>query len=456
MSCQPFFGETNNHRPALIVMLTHNDFTVMDAAEIFERCKDSRAKCWGFKEHPLPLPQMKELYSRMKSCGKTTFLEVVAYTEEEGLHGAQMAAECGCDILMGTCFHDSINDYCKNHNLKYMPFVGQIVGRPSILSGSIEDMIAEARKYVGKGAFGIDLLAYRYTGDAVELSRKLINSINAPVCLAGSIDSYKRLQEVKELSPWTFTIGSAFFEKKFGEAFSTQIDRVCDYMDGINEVVDYYDTIAGDYDQSRFNNSYGQFIDAEERKVLDKLIDTKAPTQRLEIACGTGRLTNYATHGLDASSEMMKIAIKQHPRVQFKQASATDTGYQDASFDLVYSFHLLMHLDSDTIQKIFSEVHRILKPGGRFIFDIPSKKRRHLLHHSQESWHGGTELSSDELKQLVKGSFEIASEHGVMMLPIHKLPSGVRNSLKGLDYFFANGWMKEYSSYIIFELTKLS
>ena len=43
-----------------------------------------------------------------------------------------------------------------------------------------------------------------------------------------------------------------------------------------------------------------------------------------------------------------------------------------------------------------------------------------------------------------------------MMLPIHKLPSGVRNSLKGLDYFFANGWMKEYSSYIIFELTKLS
>ena len=47
MSCQPFFGETNNHRPALIVMLTHNDFTVMDAAEIFERCKDSRAKCWG-------------------------------------------------------------------------------------------------------------------------------------------------------------------------------------------------------------------------------------------------------------------------------------------------------------------------------------------------------------------------------------------------------------------------
>jgi phosphoribosylformimino-5-aminoimidazole carboxamide ribonucleotide (ProFAR) isomerase len=63
------------------------------------------------------------------------------------------------------------------------------------------------------------------------LSRQLINSINAPVCLAGSIDSYQRLQEVKDLSPWTFTIGSAFFEKKFGEAFTDQIDRVCNYIE---------------------------------------------------------------------------------------------------------------------------------------------------------------------------------------------------------------------------------
>ena len=112
-----------------------------------------------------------------------------------------------------------------------MPFVGHIEGRPSVLSGTIEGMIAEAREYVCKGAFGIDLLAYRYTGCAVELSRQLINSINAPVCLAGSIDSYERLQEVKQLSPWTFTIGSAFFEKKFGDEFINQIDRVCDYIE---------------------------------------------------------------------------------------------------------------------------------------------------------------------------------------------------------------------------------
>lgn len=44
----------------------------------------------GFKEVGIPLDEMKELYSYMKQCGKTTFLEVVAYTEEECMEGAKM------------------------------------------------------------------------------------------------------------------------------------------------------------------------------------------------------------------------------------------------------------------------------------------------------------------------------------------------------------------------------
>lgn len=216
--------------PQLIVMLTHNDFTVSNAADIFEQCRSSKARFWGFKEHPLPIAEMKSLYNRMKECGKTTFLEVVAYTEEEGLEGARMAVECGCDVLMGTIFHDSINQFCRSHNLKYMPFVGTITGRPSVLDGTIEGMIAEAKEYIAKGAYGIDLLGYRFTGDAVKLNADFVREVPAPVCLAGSIDSYTRLDEVKAANPWSFTIGSAFFEKRFGHDFSDQIDSVCDYI----------------------------------------------------------------------------------------------------------------------------------------------------------------------------------------------------------------------------------
>lgn len=219
------------NKPELIVMLTHHDHTVENAREIFAQCKDSMARYWGFKEEGLPLDQMKDLFAYMKACGKTTVLEVVAYTEQACLDGARMAAECGCDILMGTLFFDSVNEFCRAHGLKYMPFVGRITGRPSVLEGTMEEMVAEAKAYLQKGVCGFDLLGYRYTGDAVALNRAFTAQVDAPVCLAGSVNSYSRLDEVKEAAPWAFTIGGAFFENCFGGTFAEQIDKVCRYME---------------------------------------------------------------------------------------------------------------------------------------------------------------------------------------------------------------------------------
>ena len=216
--------------PELIVMLTYNDLTVQNAFDIFEQCKDSKAKYWGFKEEGLPLEQMKKLYAYMKECGKITGLEVVAYTEEECLAGAEMAIACGCDMLMGTIFSDSVNELCQKHDLKYLPFVGKVTERPSILEGTAEEMIEEANRYLAKGVYGIDLLGYRYTGDATALNKQFVAGVNAPVCLAGSVNSFQRLDEIKDASPWSFTIGSAFFDNKFNGTFCEQINKVCDYM----------------------------------------------------------------------------------------------------------------------------------------------------------------------------------------------------------------------------------
>lgn len=217
--------------PELIVMLTHRDRTVSNAAEVFEDCKNTPVKVWGMKEESLPLSDMKKLFAYMKELGKTTALEVVAYTEKESLDGAKMAAECGCDILMGTVFSDSVNDFCRENRLVYTPFVGKIKERPSVLEGTVEEMISEAQIYIAKGVFGIDLLGYRYTGNALELNRKFVASVNAPVCIAGDVNSFGRLDEIKEYRPWSFTIGGAFFEHKFGASFESQIRTVIDYME---------------------------------------------------------------------------------------------------------------------------------------------------------------------------------------------------------------------------------
>lgn len=134
-------------------------------------------------------------------------------------------------FLCGTIYFDSINKYCKENNLKYMPFVGKVVERPSILEGDIEDIINEANNLLKKGVYGFDLLGYRFNGNATELNKKFVSQVNAPVCIAGSINTYKRLDELKEASPWAFTIGGAFFEERFGNDFNEQINKVCKYIE---------------------------------------------------------------------------------------------------------------------------------------------------------------------------------------------------------------------------------
>ncbi|MCM1377525.1 MAG: hypothetical protein NC097_03845 [Clostridium sp.] len=221
MSCEP---------PRLVVMLTYNDFTVDNAEEIFDQCRDSKAQFWGMKESPLSIDRMKSLYMKMRDSGKTTLLEVVCYDEESGMRGAEIAAECGVDILMGTMFYPSIAKFCKSHNIKYMPFVGDIEGRPSVLKGEMDGIVRQAEEAIRCGADGIDILGYRYEGDPVALNKTLVKGCPADVCIAGSIDSFQRLDEVRQTGAWGFTIGSAFFDNKFGGSFAEQINKVVDYL----------------------------------------------------------------------------------------------------------------------------------------------------------------------------------------------------------------------------------
>lgn len=216
--------------PRLIVMLTQNDKTVKNAIEIFKQSQSSRALYWGMKEEGIPFEEMKKLYAMMKQAGKKTVLEVVAYSEEECLKGAKIAAECGCDILMGTLFFESVNQFCKEYEIAYMPFIGRVTQRPSVLEGSVKEMVEEAKEYLKKGVFGFDLLGYRYRGNAEQLNEELVNQISAPVCIAGSIDSFERLDQIMKISPWGFTIGGAFFEEKFGTGFLEQVNIVLDYI----------------------------------------------------------------------------------------------------------------------------------------------------------------------------------------------------------------------------------
>jgi hypothetical protein len=206
--------------PKLILMFTLNDMTVPDAIDYFEQVKDLPVDFFGFKELGLTPDKMTILNDKIHNAGFKSFLEVVEYEEEAILSPAKMAIDMGFDYLMGTIYFPSIWDIVgkdSKKKIKYFPFFGKIYDRPSILDGTIDELVNEAKKLEALGADGFDLLLYRYKYPEKinELISRVVKEIKVPVVSAGSINSWERLQATIDQKVWGFTIGGAFFEKKF-------------------------------------------------------------------------------------------------------------------------------------------------------------------------------------------------------------------------------------------------
>lgn len=162
---------------------------------------------------------------------------------------------------------------------------------------------------------------------------------------------------------------------------------------------DYYDRIADDYDGSRFGNSYGRYIAAQERRILERWLPAAGGGARvLDLACGTGRFLDLATTGLDASGRMLRVAARSSRGKVLVQSNALSMPWRDGSFDAVFSLHLFMHLRPATVAGVLDECHRILKPGGVMVFDMPSATRRRMLGFRAQGWHGSTSESLAGLK----------------------------------------------------------
>ncbi|MCW3837994.1 methyltransferase domain-containing protein [Sphingomonas canadensis] len=198
-------------------------------------------------------------------------------------------------------------------------------------------------------------------------------------------------------------------------------------------IVDYYDRLAPEYDSDRFAGTYGRFVDEQERAILGATRGLSGAV--LDVGCGTGRLTGFATHGCDASAESVRIATAKHPGKQFEVADATAAlPFADASFDGATCFHVLMHLDGPSVAGLLAQVARVLKPGGVFVVDCASATRRGLGRRRADGWHGSTSLTQGEFAALGRAAgLELERMDGTLMLPIHRLPAALRMPLRPLD-----------------------
>jgi len=217
----------------------------------------------------------------------------------------------------------------------------------------------------------------------------------------------------------------------------------------------YYEELASEYDRSRFNNSYGRYIDSQEREILSRWLDSSQKQSVLDLACGTGRFLSFATAGLDLSTRMIEVAKTKYPDKELIQASASQIPIESGEYDAVFALHLFMHLSKAKIQTIINECYRIIRPNGILIFDIPSALRRKLISYQAEDWHGATSFFMEDIHQLCTGKWQIEELVGVNFFPIHRFPQTTRPLLLPLDKFLCNSSLKLISSYYLVKFIKI-
>ena len=214
-----------------------------------------------------------------------------------------------------------------------------------------------------------------------------------------------------------------------------------------NLIQDYYNQLASKYDDNRFNNTYGQYLHAQEQVILKRILKGISKDLILDMGCGTGRFLEFAHHGVDFSEGMLQEAKSKFPNRQLKIGDIRQLPFEDNSFDAVYSLHVFMHLDMATVEAAIQEAYRVLKPNGFLIFDFPSKARRKLINYKKEGWHGNTALDVDMVQSMSNGLFEVKGYDGVLCFPIHRIPVKWRSYFIKIDNWLGTSFLKKWASY---------
>jgi ubiquinone/menaquinone biosynthesis C-methylase UbiE len=92
----------------------------------------------------------------------------------------------------------------------------------------------------------------------------------------------------------------------------------------------------------------------------------------LDLCCGSGQVTGILTEysddvtGLDVSPLSLSRAQRNVPQAKYVEALAEEMPFADAEFDLVHTSAAMHEMTRSQLEQIFTQVYRVLKPGGIF------------------------------------------------------------------------------------------
>jgi len=123
--------------------------------------------------------------------------------------------------------------------------------------------------------------------------------------------------------------------------------------------------------------AYAEHLSAElDRKPLDRhLLNRFAEEIRgkglvAELGCGPGHIARYlhdrgvTVVGIDLSPEMIRVARRMNPSLEFRVGDMTRLDAAEASLAGLVAFYSIIHFDSSELAPVLTEMRRVLVPGG--------------------------------------------------------------------------------------------
>jgi ubiquinone/menaquinone biosynthesis C-methylase UbiE len=227
---------------------------------------------------------------------------------------------------------------------------------------------------------------------------------------------------------------------------------------------DYYDAFAEGYDERR-GGGYHKLIDDQAAELVRR-VGTSG--ELLDVGCGTGlileRVTRFARHarGVDLSPGMLDRARARG--LDVSEADAATLPFDDATFDVAYSFKVLSHVGD--LRACLREMARVVRPGGHLVFDVYNRwSLRYLIKRTVQPGRTSRRfrenaietrfLSPAEASAFFPDGSRLLSRAGIRIVTLH--PGmlrvwGMRRAVAWLEWRLMDTLLSRYAGFAVFTL----
>lgn len=144
-------------------------------------------------------------------------------------------------------------------------------------------------------------------------------------------------------------------------------------MNSTDKILHCYNQVAEDYAIERWDELSRKRIDQLLLKEFASVNKDKGPCA--DFGCGPGQTTKFLYDnglenivGIDLSPAMVKVAQRLSPHIKFETGDLLNIAFPSGYLGSALAFYAIVHFNHDQIRTCFTEINRVLKTGGDFLF----------------------------------------------------------------------------------------